>query len=248
MKWLVVACVAIFTLFTPLCSQAAQLEIRPTAQLPQVLVKENFVQLATAKLENVLQENGETRRHEIRATNVPAGTRLPAGRIDYELIIPNGIRYGNRTQVWINIKINGKHYTQIRCVMQILVYEKMLTAARQIQPETPITSADLRLEEREIGVNNYKYFTKLEDVLGKVTARAVSEGKVLYKHNIGEPNVIEPGNPVTIKALVNGIEIETEGISKSKGRIGQSIRVQNLSSGRIIMAKVIDANTVSIVK
>ena len=89
-------------------SEAAELVIRPTEQLPQVVVRENFIQLATTKLESVLRENGEVRRHKIEAVNVPAGARLPAGRIDYETFIPNGIRYGNRTQVWININVNGE--------------------------------------------------------------------------------------------------------------------------------------------
>ena len=52
--------------------------------------------------------------------------------------------------------------------------------------------------------------------------------------------------PVTIRANVNGIQVTTEGVSRSKGRIGQRIRVLNSTSKKIIIAKVIDANTVSI--
>lgn len=227
-------------------SEAAELVIRPTEQLPQVVVRENFIQLATTKLESVLRENGEVRRHKIEAVNVPAGARLPAGRIDYETFIPNGIRYGNRTQVWININVNGEKYTQIRCTMKISVFENMITAAHQIKPEKPLTEDDIRFEEREIGLRNYVYYTKVEDVLGKVVNKAVTEGTILYRHILWEPVVIEPGMPVTIRANVNGIQVTTEGVSRSKGRIGQRIRVLNSTSKKIIIAKVIDANTVSI--
>lgn len=246
MRIVFVLIMSLTVLFSPSLSEAAELAIRPTEQLPQVVVRENFIQLATAKLESVLRENGEVRRYKIEAMNVPAGARLPAGRIDYETFIPNGIRYGNRTQVWINININGEKYTQIRCAMKISVFEKMITAGHQLVPEKPLTMEDIRFEEREIGLRNYVYYTKAEDVLGKVVNKAVTEGAILYRHLLWGPVVIEPGMPVTIRANVNGIQVSAEGVARSKGRVGQNVRVLNSTSQKIVIAKVIDANTVSI--
>ena len=62
-------------------------------RFPQLVLRENFEQLATDRLEQALTEAKETRRHTIEAVRVPMDTRLPAGNITYEVLIPNGLRY-----------------------------------------------------------------------------------------------------------------------------------------------------------
>lgn len=238
-------CLLFSLLVVPSASEAAApIVIKPTAQLPQVVVRENFVQLARGKLQAVLLDMGETRRFRIEDITVPAGIRLPSGNIEYEVFLPSGIRYGRRMQVWINVDVNGRRYTQVRCTMMVRVYEKMVTAARQISPEEVLTSADLRLEEREVDSSNRLYYTDINDVVGLTPVRTVTQGAVLFRHAIRQPIVIHQGDKVKIKAKVNGIEITVDGTARGTGRIGDWINVQNTVSGKIIRAKVLDATTV----
>lgn len=250
MRLLIALCVAVMSLCFPCITEAAVqgFTIQPTEQLPQVVVKENFIQLATMKLESELREKGETRRYDIQAVRVPAGIRLPAGHISYDVFLPNGISIGRKTQVWINISVNGKYFSKITCVMQVHLYESMVVSSRQIRPEIPLKADDVTVEERELGYSSFTYYTDISQVVGKVLSKPVTRGTILYTNIVKEPIMVEFGVPVTIKGNINGVEVSVEGITQNRGRLGEWINVKNTSSGKIIRAKVLDENTVSIEK
>lgn len=233
-----------FVVPVPVSEAAMPIVIKPTAQLPQVVARENFIQMATGKIQATLLENGENRRFRIEPVVVPAGVRLPNGHIEYEVFIPSGLRYGRRMQVWINISINGQRYTQVRCTMLVHVYERMVVTTHQMSPEEVFTANDVRLEEREVGADSRTYFTNVDDVIGRTPIRTVPQATVLYSHTIRYPILIRQGDKIKIKAKVNGIEISVDGVARGNGRLGEWISVQNAVSGKLIRGKVIDANTV----
>ena len=238
----------IFLVLLVLCSFKVALayEIQPTEQLPQVVLKENFIQLSTGRIQATLLENGEERKYRIEPKEIPSGVRLPAGKISYEVFIPNGLRYSRQSQVWINIFVNGEYYTQVRCSFLIRVYENMVVAARQIRPEKPITADDLKIEEREIGTRTATYFTDTKDVLGKVVSRLTTPGTVIYEHNLWQRIVISQGDKVVIQYDINGIKVNAEGRAMGRGRIGEKISVQNLASKKVVRATVVDAGIVEV--
>lgn len=227
-------------------SQAAGIVIQPTAQLPQVVVRENFIQLSTNKLKEVMAENGEQRRYEIEAVNVPAGLRMPWGEITYKTFLPTGIRYGKNVQVAIDVYVAGKKYSQIRCTMRVHVFEKVVTAAHQLQREQALTAGDLRLEEREDNGSAMQRYTSFDQVVGKVVTRNVAEGTIIDGRVLGEPVLIKAYTKVYINADINGINVQTEGIAMENGRKNAVISVKNLNSNRIIRGKVIDENNVQV--
>lgn len=246
MRAVLLLCVLLSLLAAPMPSAEAgpRMVIKPTAQLPQVVVRENFVQLATGKIQATLLDNGETRRFRIEAVSAPAGMRLPSGEISYEVFIPAGLRYGLPMQVLINVDVNGQRYSQVRCTMRVRVYEHMVVTSHQLRPEEVISASDVRLEEREVGANSHTYFTKVEDVVGLTPIRSVPQATVLYTNTIRQPIVMRQGDRIKIKARVNGIEISVDGIARGNGRVGEWINVQNTVSGKIVRAKVVDSTTV----
>ena len=215
-------------------------------RFPQLVLRENFEQLATDRLEQALTEAKETRRHTIEAVRVPMDTRLPAGNITYEVLIPNGLRYRSMMPVYIEININGAFYRRITCTMRVHVFEKMVTAAQPLQPEKPLTTADLRVEERELENVTYQYFTEPEEVTGKVLNRLVREGTVLSPNMLRNPIIIFTNAMVNLVVDYNGVKVKTEGIALQAGRAGDVIRVRNTRSGRTVQGHILDAQNVEV--
>ncbi|MCR5176210.1 MAG: flagellar basal body P-ring formation chaperone FlgA [Anaerovibrio sp.] len=233
--------------FMPLSmSEGAPVVVQPTEQLPQVVLRENFIQQAEKCIKEALLEAGETRRYTIESVIVPAGLRLPLGEITYAGSIPNGIRFARGTQVNLDVLVNGKKYSTVRCSMRIRVYDNMVVATRQLRQEQVITAADVRLEEREDTGANWKYFTDVNQVVGLVPVKGIGQGKILNSNIIQYPICILHGTKVNIKAEVNGIMVTAEGVAMENGRKNRYINVKNTTSGRILRAKVIDENNVEV--
>ena len=88
--------------------------------------------------------------------------------------------------------------------------------------------------------------TNLEDVVGKIVERPISQGAALKKWHIREGGELRQGSAVSILAQKGCIQIEAPGKMLESGKPGDLIRVLNVATGREIYATVVDAKTVSV--
>lgn len=234
--------------FIYLSEAEAAVTVKPTPQLPQVIVRENLIQQAVKCIDEIMAENGEERRYTIEPVNVPAGLRLPLGNITYSCYAPNGIRKGLNTAISVEVLVDGERYTRLNCIMRVRVFGRVVTAARRIQHETPLRAEDLRLEEKEDKGRSYAMYTDPQELIGKVLSSNVGEGTILHSGMIREPILILPYAVVNICTVFNGVEIKVPGTALERGRRGAYIAVKNDASGRRVRAKVIDENNVLVVQ
>lgn len=237
---------AVFLLLPMSASEGAKVVVAPTVQLPQVILREALIQQATIGIEDYLQTGGETRRHTIESINVPAGLRLPDGRITYRVTLPNGVRFSKGTLVNVDVLLNGRKYTTMRCLMRVRAYDMMVVANKQLVQGTEITAQDLRIDEREYKGENWTYFTDVKQVLGKVARRGIGQGEIVTSRNIQNAVIIHSGDLIDLTAVVNGIRVTTQGKAMENGREGDYIKVKNLASNKVVRGKVIDKNNVEI--
>ena len=226
----------------------AAVTVTPTPQLPQVIVRENFIQQAVKCIDETLAASGETKRYTVVPVNVPAGLRLPWGEITYRTYAPNGIRKSLNSAISVEVLVNGEHYATMKCIMKVRFFGKVVTSARRIQHEVPLQAADLRIEEREDKGGAYATYTDPQELIGKVLFSNVSEGTVLHSGLVRQPVLIRPYAVVNICTVFNGVEIKVPGTALETGRRGAYISVRNDSSGRKVRAKVIDENNVMVVQ
>ena len=92
----------------------------------------------------------------------------------------------------------------------------------------------------------YQYFTKPEEVTGKVLNRLVREGTVLSPNMLRNPIIIFTNAMVNLVVDYNGVKVKTEGIALQAGRAGDVIRVRNTRSGRTVQGHILDAQNVEV--
>lgn len=232
--------------FVQLSKAEAAIQIEPTPQLPQVILRENLIQQATNCIAQEMAATGGNKRYTVEAVRVPAGLRLPWGNITYSCTLPNGIRKSLLTAVNVDVLVDGAPYAHMVCSMRVHIYEKVVVSATPIQKETPIRLENLMVAEREDKGKAYERYTVPQDLVGKVITTNVPAGTVLHSGMVKEQILIQPYSQVNICTNVNGVEIKTDGTALERGRRGDYIMVQNTSSKRKVRAKVIDENNVQV--
>lgn len=213
---------------------------------PQTIPEEQFAKLSEEKLEAVLEEQGETRRHALKFLRGPQTMHCPPGEITCEVSLPKQMRYGTTIPVYLSVYIDGKFYRRATCYYRVMVYDKVLVAARDIPLEHKIAAGDVRLEEREIESRADEYLTEIAAAAGQVPARVIKEGTPITERMLQSPIVMEAGAAITLVANHNGIQAKAEGVAMQRGRIGKIIRVRNAKSRKVLRGRVIDASTVEI--
>lgn len=94
--------------------------------------------------------------------------------------------------------------------------------------------------------NNSVYPVRMDDILGKVLKRNAVAGTVITASLLDVPILIQKGELVTIIVENRRLLVQAKGKALEKGRMGETIRVKNVSSEKEIFAKVVGENTVNV--
>jgi flagella basal body P-ring formation protein FlgA len=126
------------------------------------------------------------------------------------------------------------------------VYEKrtVFYTKKALSKGSAVSAEDLGSKETYISENELIYPKELRDVVGKVLRKDVAPGAVLTMLILDSPQVIRRGETVTIVGENKQLVVRTKGKAEDNGRVGEKIRVKNLSSDREVVGRVADNGTV----
>jgi flagella basal body P-ring formation protein FlgA len=122
------------------------------------------------------------------------------------------------------------------------VYEKrtLFYAKKALSRGTPVGMDDLGSKEVITGESELIYPKDVQDVVGKVVKKDLAAGTVFTNQVLDSPQVIRRGELVTIIGESRQISVRAKGRAEEPGRLGERIRVRNLSSDREIVGTVAD--------
>ena len=201
--------------------------------------------VALDALEQALSERGETRRHELFLMQRASDLKLPEGVVDIKANLPVPISYLSLTPVRAQIFVNGRLYRTVSFTARIKVYDSVIVANHDLRIEIPVTAEDFHIAEVAIDGRN-EYVKDVTEVVGLVPHRYIRGGSPVTKGYFQQPVVVNSGQRVSIVFNQNGIKVSAKGIIMTRARVGALVKVKNETSGKILTARVIDANTVEV--
>jgi len=198
---------------------------------------------------NYIQEHllADIDRNSIELAATPIKLTIPAGEISFR--IPRDlskIRLSRYISIPVQIILNGKIYRTLILSLKVKLVRKVVVATKLIPQDKHISEADIRMEERDIISLLASALVDKSDVYGKRAKKQISPGEILTSEIIEIPPLISRGDKVTILIELPHLRVTAVGMAKEDGYEGQIIRVENISSQKIITAKVIDEKLVQV--
>lgn len=175
---------------------------------------------------------------------IPADVSVPLGTVEVVIGIPGGVRFTGFTTAYAAIFVDGQRYSSVPVRMEVKLYQQVVVAARAISGREVLTSDSIRLERADTGHLAAGYITDGNQAIGLASRRLIMQGTVITSQLLDKPVLITRGSAVTIVARMGDIEVTVNGQALQDGAKDQLIRVQNVTSRRIIAARVVDNSTV----
>lgn len=171
---------------------------------------------------------------------------LPGGEIQQKIIAKENSGFIGKVPLILEFKVNGKilKRKKINALVEVLmptVLAKVFLKRGQI-----ISKSDIYTEKQWKSKTAENIYNYEGDVIGKKVTRGIKAGQPLKKSLLKIPEDISRGDRVTILAVGKGLRITVPGIAGEKGRKGETIKVKNINSKKIIYARVIDSTTVKV--
>jgi flagella basal body P-ring formation protein FlgA len=146
----------------------------------------------------------------------------------------------------IYMKCNDPSW-QIYIPVDIKLFGNAVVAASNIHKNSSIQEDQLRYSEIQLNKTRYGSYTDVSEVIGMRAKRTIRKDSVLKSSHLQPPMLVARGDEVIIVASNDQIAIRMKGKALSEGVFGEQISVKNLSSKRVIRARVVEKGKVSVI-
>lgn len=171
--------------------------------------------------------------------------RMPAGVIELR-VLPSGDEGLGRRLFRVAATADGKPWTVIETLTDVSAAVDVVAPARALKTDELIEAADLTTARTRVYDLKHPYITDAAEVIGKSAARPLQPDTPLRTTFLKKPFMVRKGDRVMIEARRGGLSIQTSGVTKSSGHVGDSIMVANVDSGRELRAKIVAPGLVQV--
>lgn len=132
--------------------------------------------------------------------------------------------------------------------VQVRWWAKALVSRQDLPPRSRLMPSLLRLARVDVTGHAGRWWSKIEHLAGARTLRPLAAGQPIFAGDIKRPPLLERGKHVTLIANIGGVTVTTLAKVLRPAGLGDVVRVQNLSSKRVVQATVVSRHTVEVTR
>ena len=123
--------------------------------------------------------------------------------------------------------------------VKVKIIKSIYKANNLIKRRSVITREDLIKEKRDISELHEKVVINKNDIIGKEAKFNILPGRILLSWMVREVPLVRNRDEIVIVARNKEVEVTAQGIALEDGNLGEEIKVKNISSDKMFVAKVI---------
>lgn len=186
--------------------------------------------------------------HARKAT--PEGARLQAGRLDDRLRLPACpaallTRTASETATAMSVEVRCETTSiawKLFVPVSVSVQVPVLVATRGLARGQSPSATDVEIQMRDRSGLGPAWLSSIEDLQSsgeaRVLTRAVAPGSVLSPSVFANARVVRRGQSVTLVGRSGSFEVRAQGKALGDAGTGERVRVENLSSRRVVEGEV----------
>lgn len=180
---------------------------------------------------------------ELVSLNLGTLPVLPAGDLDYR-ISPNKTNTPARMSARVFLFVNDEQAGHIRVSGQINVAVQAVIPVRRLEQGHFIKPGDVKKVELDQSLVLKGALTEPNQAYGLTARRRLLPGQPIRSTQLVRRPIVHRGDRVTIVAESSQVRVTAPGQAKEDGAIDENISVLNLSSKKVISAKVLNQGVV----
>lgn len=202
----------------------------------QVMQRMEVIQQSEQQIHALLEKEGEGLR--LDRVLFRDDLNLPDGQVHWK-VVPNGEWRAGRQAVPVEIAVNGKTVTVVQVQAMLKQSFRYLVLTRPLKRGEVVTEADLKAVEGELDRPSVGMLEDARQVIGQAANKSVQANRPLQNDWFTAPHVVNRGERVQVIVSKGGLRIETSGIAKSAGKLGETIAFENPISHQKFEARVV---------
>ncbi len=169
-----------------------------------------------------------------------------AGKLHLELTKMSGGARTGRRSFRVGLYINRQFIKTINVVGEVKAEAMVITPRRWMKRNEVFAKDDVTIMRVAMPSLTHDFILHQDEVLGKQVLRSLPPRQPIAKAMVDDPPVVRKGDRVMIEVRQGGLLVQAIGLAKATGKSGETILVENKSSGRKVMGTVVSAGRVEV--
>ena len=176
----------------------------------------------------------------------PDHIALPDGFLEMEPMNHLHANLPGSKSISFKVLVDNRETAEVTMKGTVEWHGYVVCLANSLERNSIIAHGDIRLEKHDISRGRDTLIRNPEEVVGKRLKATLRKGDCLYEEILDAPMLIKRGDAVKILARSDNLSISLSGEARSSGAAGETIRVKNIMSRKLLEARVIDRGLVEI--
>lgn len=181
----------------------------------------------------------------VTLTSLNKQLQLPKCREKLQVIQAPGAKLIGNTS--LSVSCESPQKWKIHVAAHVDGKVSALIARHPLPRGTAIKSTDLEFVERKYSQLRYGYYGSAKLLKNMEAKRYIKAGQVITPNTVKAKKLVLRGQHITIIAKNGSLNLRTKGKALMDGQQGQTIKVSNLNSKKLLYARVVSAGTVEII-
>ncbi len=171
-------------------------------------------------------------KQRLQVGPIPPGLHVPRCDGGVKPAVAPGVR--EKSRVLIELRCETPAPWHLYVPVRVVGTSRVAVAAHALVAGSVLTATDVTVEQRDLTALPMGFFDDPALPVGLTVGRAIAGGAVLTNQQLLGAKAVQRGQTVTLIADGGGMSVRMAGRALTDGLINQRVKVENLSSGRIV--------------
>lgn len=139
-----------------------------------------------------------------------------------------------RDRILVDLRCPGTPPWHLYVPVRVVGTSPVTLAARAIVAGTVLTEKDVRVEQRDISGLPPGFMDDSTVAVGLTASRPIASGAVITNQFLAAAKAVQRGQSVTLIADAGAMTVRMAGRALTDGLVNQRVKVENLSSGKVV--------------
>lgn len=171
---------------------------------------------------------------------------LPAGKVVWKVDVKGNEDYLGDSYFVLKLYNNGVLFKEESIKVRIEVLREYIVSVKNLSRDCIIGADDISLQKRWVRSIPLNSISNMDEVVGKLLCVSIRPNTEISRNMLKEVAAVKRGKMVQIVLNSGAINITTIGLSEEDGAEGSFVKVRNISSNKIIYARVVGESKVRV--
>lgn len=189
--------------------------------------------------------SAQKNRYYVSAAHLDSRLRLAQCSAPLDAF-PNSLNSMQTARITVGVRCSAQTPWTVYVPVNVEVEASVLVLRRGLSRRAPIQAADVELQIRRMPGTASTFLSDVNSLNGHRLKRAIPAGTPLTVELLVPDVVVRRGQQVTLVAANGGMEIRAQGLVLADAGASDRVRVQNVSSLKVVEGVVENENTVRV--